>query len=449
MLTIDGKPCVNPTSLFQACTLSDPPLSTAWYGEANRYFNPIGLSPGYGKLLLKRQTLDELLTEPHAPRRLIFAEKPELGNEYRVEIPNIRLCGNPLCLTPGSVRHPEGVYLVDITDRRIDCEGLTSKRYNWRVDPASSVQTNTLNGASEWTWTQLIQDLWNAVGELGDFPGLPVDPIGLSTDTPSQIDCHAFRAADALEDVLTLNGLAVSYDPVRDKFSIVYLSQFDQALRATDVALRNAGLRIGDDDKHDGGICESPEYARVLFPIWTAEGDSADPKRVYAIDVRRPDNTLNPRVGTFALIQDYRPCRLNSAGTIQDSAGMLTRASVAARVYFDRLWTQNHADPLNTVYSGYHKDQPFLRHNSLDCIGWQDYGEGPMTIVMRSGRQGVSPLYALGLSSPLTSGSILSDITSFTPVRVRGGNAGNGWRRGGGLPPTPRESRMDRMGERP
>lgn len=436
MVTLDSIVCYDPRKFANECQQSDPPLPTDWYRKVNTYVNVVGMTPGSGAVLVRQEDLNKLLQIPNTKRTLKFGD---------VTLRNIRIVGNPRSLTSGAVGDGKAIYLVELTDRKIDAEGVTVSRYNWRYpNPTSSYDTNSLRSGVAWTWTQLIEDLWNQVGCLGTYPGLPsAISSTLATDTPVQIDCHGFRVADALEDVLALNGMAVCYDPVNDKFTIEYLADSGNAYKA--FHQRWKSRQLWNDERIQGSADNIPAYGRVLFPVWSEE-TGGDNRRVYAVDVA--SGLTGTTENSYCLIQDYIPCRVNSSASVQNTSDLVARAAVAAKVFFDRFKPSTAQDAVNIAYGGWYNDPALLGSPTLDAVAWMDVGDGPVTSVFRCARSGVLPLFDFGASSPQTSGTMLTTLNG-TELRQGSNSDEKDPLIRFGLPETGMESRMLRLGERP
>lgn len=465
-----GFQCLSPQELARDCANASPPIPTdLWYGKANRFTCPlIGLKPGYGHLLLPASVfspneLDQRLRlNPNARRLLdngiaqlaleLAGQRPrpsqiELFTPYdkltlkftdayhdsaglvnrSLELPNIRIIGTPLCITPGDPRN--GVYLVEIADRRVDCEGLVNLRYNFRAFPDADYEPYSLNGAGDpWSWERLLNIIWDLVGNLGDFPDLPAEIAGL----PQQIDGHGVRAADLLEDLLAVNNMAVSYNPVEDEFGIVYFASdkkdalFDQAQREA------SGQLIWDEKPAMGGSPPIPKFCRVVFPIFAPAAANLG-AATYVVDVAQDSTILlqtlsipNTRTirDSAAIQQDILPVRIKSNGTVvtESADDALERAQDVAYDFFYRaLYATTKFHPISKVYSGLVFFDAFINHetaNKLDLIAWEDVGDGVKTRIMRAGIQGFPPLFFAASSLAYTNGELVPDeeFDSFTTI---------------------------------
>lgn len=383
---------------------------TPWAGNANRYVHPVGLRPGFGGILLKRGYLNNIAAAKQYP--LVFTATPANAPLETQTFKNLRIVGTPIAITPGVRDDEDTTFFIELADRRIDCVGLCGKRYNWRIMPDTSYETASTNGGSAWTWTTLITDLWNAVGNLGTFPGLAVTPAG----TPEQIDGMGCRAADLLEDLLLLNCMGVKYNPSDDVFTIVSFAAnadgffgqtlVDASLQAVGSALSEADDKRLWDQEPLSKLPKLPKYARVVFPVWSAGGTPIDTASYYVVDVA-DTTTDSTRLNStsYALVQDFIPCRTNQVGTVLNSSNLVTRAADVAANFF-KVARRGSFAPINRTYTGIGQGTVVRPGAALDVLVWEDVGAGPKTHVIQTGRLGFGPMFTSG--SVNTSGALLT-----------------------------------------
>lgn len=414
---LDGFPCELPDNLAQRCLQTSPPAPTSpWLGYANRYVHPIGLRPGRAWVLILKAYLDRIST--FKPLTLTFTADPaNTGQDIQFEtvtFKNLRTVGTPIDVTPG-VRGDAGTtYFVELADRRIDCIGLCGKRYNWRVHPDAPYESESTNSGTAWTWTTLLTDLWDAVGNLGTFPTLPVTPSG----TPEQIDGMACRAADLLEDLLLLNGMGVKYNPSDDVFTIVsFAANSSNFFGGASVTARMLALgaeleraeskRIWDQNPASNANPKLPRYCRVVFPVWSPTLTPIDTASYFVVDVAdtAPDFQTLPG-STFALVQDWIPCRTSNQGTVLNSSNLVTRAAEVAANFYSVARLANYY-PLHRTYTGIGMGTVVRPGEAIDVMVWEDIGAGPKTHVIQTGRLGFGPIFGT-VGSLYTSGSLIT-----------------------------------------
>lgn len=371
-----------------------------WFGNANRFIHPIGCSrPGYGAVLLKRKYLYAL---PSAVKsyKVTFDCLYSDGQIDTRTLTNLRIVGTPICVSPGAPQDDDATMFVELADRRIDCVGLCGKRYNWRIHPDSTYETASLNTGVAWTWTTLLTDLWNAVGNLGTMPSLPVTPAG----TPEQIDGMGCRAADLLDDLLMLCGMGIAYDPSEDTFSIVSFSANANNFigrQLAEAALGAVGQRI--DDRQDRVIWDQeptadnlpklPAYVRVAFPVWSPGGTPIDTATYFVVDVAdtTPDAT-ELAADAFVLVQDFFICRTNQVGTVLNAANLVSRAADVAANWFKQARKASFY-PYHQTFSGIGAGTVVMPGAAIDVMCWEDVGDGAKTHIIQTGRLGFPPIF--------------------------------------------------------
>lgn len=413
-IELNGYPGEDAQALASGCQSLDPPLPTDWLGEANRYVSPVGLTPGRGGILLRRSYLDKI--------DLSGKLNLSIGYDEEQYLPNIRAVGDPRCINVGAA---DPVYLVPLSDRRIDLMGATSRRYQWRYTPTD---TSPASGTtSQTTWQGVAQELWS-LGGLGAWPGLPAEVPTPTAEVIDHLDLHGFRVVDALEDVLGALGCAAYWDHKQDVFRIAYFPRVVQD-RSLDAFDRYKGRLVYDASPYEppsaGPI---PATVCVLFPVWYPKRRSGDPRRFYSVPVSRP-SAVNWAKGSelttkVVYLQDYTPCRTDADANVQNTAVLTDRAVQVARIYFDRLLNTAPQWAIRRVYSGIISDDDLMPGALFDVIGWSVGPSGPVTFAARSGLHAVTELYDDSKSG------IVYDF-DLTPTRTIDGVV----RRAGGLPP--------------
>lgn len=412
-VTIFGLPCIEPASFAASCQTASPPLPLQpWFGLANRFTTGIGLRAGRGHLLLSAANVNALPPQTYVP--LTFASfpvgvttipppSPTNGGAGIVTTP-VRAVGTPVCVSPGWRGDPAATFLVEVADRRVDSVGWANQRYNWRIFPDAPYETFSINDDTNlpWTWSDMIEDLWYAVGNLGVFPGLPWVP----TTRPEQIDATGTRAADVLEDLLLLNGYGIYYDNLRDTFSIV-----DFSIQASPPDLLNQydAYRLWDQEPKIDLTAQVPQYASVAFPVWSPGGTPISTASYYVVDVNGSLPGAVPNSTVF--IQDYMACRTDQTGAILNGEWLAKRAKEVAGQFFTRIINNNWI-PLMRSYSGVQFGGPpsggTVSYSILwDLICWEDMGDGVKTHIASAGRMGTAPLFFD--ISPSTGGQIRTD----------------------------------------
>lgn len=423
--------CQEPDILEGSCRRNGIPTAP-WYGLCNSFTNPIGIKPGRGHLLLLRGILDKIILSEY--QTLEFASYPSNSQQSVLKLAAVRVVGAPMAITPGYPGDEATAFLVEVADRRIDCVGLANKRYNWRMMPDVPHDSTSLNSGSAWTWAEMLEDLWDAVGNLGDFPDLPRTPDG----TPQQIDARACLAADVLQDLLLLNGLSIYYDVFADTFTIIDIGDDSFADYADTLLEKYMDVRCWDQEfQHDAATI--PAYVRVAFPVWSMGGTPIDHGSYFRVDVANETGEPDEE-DSYVLIQDFTACRTNQVGTSLNTSELATRAADIAEQWYKRA-TLDQFTPLARSLSGAISDSDLMPGQLFDAVIWSDTGKlgtapGPVTHLIRHGRIGNIPIVkpsgwtadttgAIASGHPSSEFSITTDSSavsragSFPPGEVR------------------------------
>lgn len=469
--------CEDPNFLRNECASQSPPIPFGdWYGKCNRFTCPlVGLAPGTGYILLQAAALDSF--DPAQVWPLTFScnmldPATNLTGLVSRTLPNVRIVGIPVNVTAGlSGVVGGGTYLVQVADRRIDSVGIACRRYNWRDLPDGDYDDNSKNVGTPWTWTGVITDLWNAVGNLGAFPGLP-DTIN---GTPEQIDAMGVTAAVVLEDLLATNMMAVSYDPLADAFDLIYFGNNPTTDFDGDQADAVPAL-INDSAPVVFTTPLIPEYVRVQLPVWTYLG-AIDPDACFVVDLIYSNGffsgigimTANVISGSFAVMHDWFFCRTNGSGTVQNAADCVTRAKDIAYDFFFRAANAiTRFSPFALTYSGVWASDAFIDPMQTDTIIWedlgdgiqpQDVGRGNKTHVLGSSILGFPTLFAQWPTSnisgaptpPFLTGSLFSSFQTSKmkayPATDTTATPGAAAKRAAAAPPSPMRMRQaERIG---
>jgi hypothetical protein len=389
---------------------SEVPLD--WLPEANRYTTAVGLTPGRGAILMQAEYLDQI----DLTGKLSLRIGDQFGNVR--EFPNLRCAGNPRCVTGGS-SHP--VYLVPLTDRRVDLVGTTNLRFQWRYQPWDNVETESTYGPLQGfgsgsrgpsnigSYELVCRELWNLLADdLGPWPGLPTTVPYRTKSTIDRLDLHGFRIVDALEDCLAAVGCACVYDPTEDTFSIVYFP------RAQDNAIllfqRFRPMLVYDESPYTppqfGPI---PSQVSVLFPVWQG-GRTGTNSRGY-MGVTWAGSVISSGNGTPAdgnqtpwasnstlvtgtvYLQDFTPSRHYDNGHKLEAGAISNRAFQVAAIFYDRLRLGAPVAPFKRVYGGILTDPLVTPGGTFDAVGWAITEDGASTFVARAGLMGCFEIY--------------------------------------------------------
>jgi hypothetical protein len=364
-----GKACLDPRRIWEQCRVLGIPTDL-WFGTANRYVCEYGVQPGLGFLLMARGDLD--LLDRESPHDLIFADAFRTVTLKDLTFVNAR------CVVPGARGDPAGVYLVQVADVRLLLDRVPiDKAYSVRSSPGSSTfEANTLDGGARWSWSGMVQDIWQTVPGLGAYPGLPFSPDG----QPEGFVFYGAYAMQALGFVLDRLRCALKYNPFTKLFTIVRVGASDAAELLSE-AKWDRDFRVWDEDWLESNVGRLPQYVRVLFHRQPAPADGSSV--YYSVDVA--DTTPDPgtEAGTYVLVRDDEAA-LGATGVPSNSAALATRAAERAADWF-RVRKSGEARLLR-VYQGAVND-PGLLPGSL-VRGWEveDRGPGVRVSIIRAPR---------------------------------------------------------------
>lgn len=356
-----GQPALDPEHEREECERLSYPV-TPWYGTANNFRCPVGQQAGAGILLLARGSLNALNKENlHS---LTFE-----ANSDRVTLKSLLLV-RAFQTTPGARDDPSAGYWCEIVDKRhlARATGI-DKSYNIRSSPGGSFFSASRNGGSDWTWVTMTTDVWNAVGKLGTFPGLPFTPNG----TPEGFSFFGTYAYDALGIVLDRIGCALKLDPTTDTFSIVRLSVED-LLSDQDLAREDAVLiwETGPVEPNRGRV---PQKVRILFPRQRVAPDTTggSPWEVRDVSDAATGGAL-PGVesNTFAILYDDLPAIFDSGGSLTNGTDLTNRAAERAADYFRKARLSR----INRGFTGALSGRGQLPGARIKVIEWTEHGGG-------------------------------------------------------------------------
>lgn len=213
------------------------PKNTIADRKANSLFYPIG--PGYSEawLVVSGKTLNVLsnATNKNASHTIKWgivttstssSRQPEVTTS---SFPGWRFI-NAERVLQGGPNQQGSLFLCCFRDVRY-LASINSDSGAIRANIRSYAQDdNYLTGTDGYTWTSFVTELWNAVGQLGAFPGMP---IGLLIDAvPETWFFTGHNAWATLNAALEFLDCAISPNPLLGTFSIVRMGA-EQLLPAT------------------------------------------------------------------------------------------------------------------------------------------------------------------------------------------------------------------------
>ena len=366
--------------------------TVALLDRCNNFYCPAGCFPSRGWVLMARSDYTRL--DPYSKTlQLDIGDTNAQGNVQPLTGLSIV---QAQCVTRGLATDPNALYLVEITDAR----GILSNRwfqfpttktsvYNIRApgyptsDRGGTFYSESMNGATTWTWSTMLENLWNQMGTfLGTWPGLPDVPDG----TPEGYWLGGVPAWGALCDVLDHLGMMVAVD---HQSSTPYTIVRDGAEDSTFTTLQTSYRPSLQDDLEwiDVGAGRVPLTVRVFFKrhggVYGTE--ETTPYRsdnmamqwsippAYSVDVTTTDLGLTAfagAVGTHSIWSNYKVrYDQNNAIIAHDAAYALTLARQQALHYYGRI------DPAQYLSQTYAGARPFVTGSRVDGVRWY-HGEG-------------------------------------------------------------------------
>lgn len=366
--------------------------------RANSFYCSSGRWPSRGWVLLPRGEYD-LLTKTSTALQLDIGDTTAPNNVRPLR--NLSIV-QAQCVTTGMADDPAAIYLIEITDARgvLHNEWMQfpiHRAYNIRVpsypetfylesmkdhpDPPGAGSKTT------WTWSTMLQSIWETMPLLGTWPGLPT-PV--PTGTPEGFWFVGVPAWTALCDVLDHLGLTVACNLTStNPFTIVKLGATDLAFRALQVLydnISNAGLE-DDQEWIDVGAARAPRYVKVFFRrrnrVYGSEettpyrNDAMADQWVtfpsYSVTIDSPAAFANA-VGTHHIWSDFTVRADDSGNTLVEDVVMANRIAVErVAQYFGRIYHQT----LGRMSRSWAGALQFTTGSEVDGVCWyQDYRDG-------------------------------------------------------------------------
>jgi hypothetical protein len=344
---------------------------------ANSIWVQNGKWPARGWLLMRRKHFNQINTYSDS----LVLVVADVQTNTSMTFQNLTVV-QARCVSRGVAADPEAVYLVEITDK----QGVvynqwfqypTTSQYNIRA-PAYPEQfyTPSLNAGMPWTWTSLIQDLWNQMTAiLGPYPGLPFVPAG----TPEGFAFPGQSAWEALNHALDLLGCTVSSDLRQAApYGIVQYGAADANVAA--LQAKYAGVLEDDLEYLDTGSGRVPGQVTVYFHVryqyyGTEETVRSDVFQwssfpLYPVTVAGPA-PFNAAVGTAFLWDDFTvKLDINGMPLAADVATAQTIAAERTTQFYGRI----HRATLGALDQTYTGALPFVTGGQVDGVSWrQDY----------------------------------------------------------------------------
>ena len=347
--------------------------------RANSFYCPTGRYPARGWVLMRRGDYNQL-NKYSTTLQLNIGDTLDQNNVGPLS--NLAIV-QAQCVTRGLATDTNALYLVEVTDGR----GILANRwfkfpvtiaYNIRASAyPQTFMTSSLNGGTTWTWSTMLQNLWEQMGTfLGTWPGLPFAPAG----TPEGFWMIGLRAWDMLNDILDHLGMTITCDlTATNRYTIVEAGDDDDEFDGLQTDYES---NLEDDQEWiDTGAGRVPQTVKVLFKRRNAVYGTEETVRYdalqwnmspyYSVTTSAPA-TFASAVGSHYIWSDFT-VRYDEHG-LPIAEDVTTAAQIAAErsaQYFNLIYRQT-SGRMAQVYAG---ALPFSTGSQVDGVCWyQDYG---------------------------------------------------------------------------
>lgn len=355
-------------------------------GRANSLYVPSGRWPARGWLLVARSDYNNL--NPYSDSLQLQIGDPKRPDNVGI-LQNLSVV-QARCVTRGLATDSNALYLVEVCDDRSILhndwfQAPATAFYNVRA-PAypQAFYTGSLSGGTvAWTWSTMLQDLWQQMNVLdggnilGPWPGLPSAPVG----APEGWVFPGVPAWHALNDVLDHLGMTVACDLQQtNPFTIVNVGDDDNAFQA--LQTKYAGRLEDDLEWQDVGAGRVPGSVKVLFRrrnsvYGTEEAVRADALQwetssYYTVAVNAPPQ-FTGAVGVGFLWSDFT-VRYDQDGVplAADTATANTIAAERVAQFFAKIYRAQGF--MTQMYGG---ALPFVTGSMVDGVKWSmDFRDG-------------------------------------------------------------------------
>lgn len=365
------QPCIDPAKLAEECDKLGIPIGE-WRGVANRFYCPRGIEHGHGDILLTRRNLDNIdRTKSHT---LEF--KDVAGKTIALKKISVLAA---TCVTPGKPADPSAVYHVKVADVRYLWRMFAlDKGFNANLTPGDDAYSDdTSNEGSAKSWEEVWLDIVDPI-PIGDQEGAIAAAFGSLPSgfdgVPTDLHYWGMNVVDAIRDFTQRLGLALAYDPIKNKATLVVPGEEQQGLDREMELL--TGRRLHDAEPLLENLTFVPSNIRVLFPKRPEAGWGRDPW--FSIDITNdspPDGVIE---GSTAIIRDDLQAVM-SANTCTNQSELNDRAIERAAAY-SRQFADGHGYK-QVLYSGV--VDSILPGSIISAVVWEDRGDGLKTEIVQ------------------------------------------------------------------
>ncbi len=355
---------------------------------ANSLYCPAGRLPARGWLLMARVDYDQL-DRYSTTLQLNVGDTTlpdNVGTFKNLSIVQAR------CVTRGLASDSSALYLIEVTDARGILHNRwfqfpTTSAYNIRspaypdtfqIESMEDYPAAGPGSKTTWTWTSMLQNLWEQMPLLKTWPGLPYAPVG----TPEGFWFSGVPAWYALCDVLDYLGLDAACDLTAANPYTIVSSGADDATFTT-LQARYATNLEDDHEWIDVGAGRVPKTIKVLFrrrnavygteETVTYRNDGPyqwDMAAIYPVSVAAPA-AFSSAIGTHHIWSDFTVrYDMDSIPFPEDVAIAASIAAERTQQYFDRIYSRT-SGSMDQTYTG---ALPFSTGSQVDGVCWyQDY----------------------------------------------------------------------------
>lgn len=285
-------------------------------------------------------------------------------------------------------------FLVQLADERaVLAKSSIDKLYNVRSLSSGEYFSDSLNAGAEWTWQEMLDDIWGMLPTTETSPTLPVTPDG----TPEQFRFHCISAWAAYNQVLHRLGMQIIYNPI-DWDASDTRSTWKYEIAEVGSTLADLNSILGDyndrimetDEDFSHSNVNYAETVVVCFRSIHIGGTEEDyiTKPFYSIEETTTDHTSTIeetsevdraiRSGTKQVIKDDLYARFTSGSATPDNdADLQARADARAKDYVRQQQLKYLGQ--NKNYIGIVKELPM---GMLNSVSWFALGKGVVTKLM-------------------------------------------------------------------
>lgn len=374
-ITLNEKPVFIPEGKQRAAIMQ----SLSPDQMPNSYTCPLGYSHGTAFVMMRKSELDAIKDE----REFTLEFKAVWENaEEIVKITKLYLI-QATRLSVGEPDQEDAPYLLELADGRWQLERWSDSG-DVLANIRSAAQDLDFLGGTKKTWNEFVEELWETMPQLGDYPegepaeegGDPEDPVS-SDGVPEGFDVRGENSWRMLNDVLEHLGMAVAYDPVNAAYSLVTYDSGGQELPDLYTVRLTRDL-----EPIENNATRAPETIRVYFPRWyKGYGQEEDTEidgwqtndAATFLDV--PTQIEGVVGGTIVQLWDDLYATRDQDGELDNEAELQERADNRAEAWLD----DSSIAKAQSVHEGYLKE--LLPGSRIKSVQWRSTGRGPETMV--------------------------------------------------------------------